>query len=110
MRSEYVSTLRTFLDRSGFDWVTGKIIIKTSRWPRRIDSDDLILDTEFLYSGINVYGDLPNYIAEDKDAIYFPYKDEWGITYPMKVSKTLEDYLDISRVETDLPFPGKWRF
>lgn len=103
MRSEYVSTLRTFLDRSGFDWETGKIIIKTSHWPRGIDLDDPVLDKEFVYGGL-VYGDMPSYVAEDRDSIYFPLEDTWGVTYPTSVRKNIEDYIEM---ELDLPYLGR---
>lgn len=99
------ATLRDYLNRSGFDWKTGRIIISTGEYEvekvEQISLDDPILDWPF----DDGYGlaECPHYIADDKDAIYFPEQYD-GATAPVRVEKDITAYLENVRLRS--PYPG----
>lgn len=107
-----MATIREKLDRQGFDWETGRIIIQTvepDRYPGWAKptgayvaaADDPILDQEFDdgFGGPKC----PRFVAEDATAIYFPYQYD-GATGVCKVLKDIRQYLDYKSNPT--PYPG----
>ena len=105
------STIRKWLDQSGFRWDKGKIIIQEcgiGRFPgwgtpvsaRIASKDDHVLNIEF-YSG---HGgpECPRFVAEDDVAIYFPAQYD-GATNIEKIWKGLDEYLTLSE---PTPYPG----
>lgn len=111
------TTLRGFLERTGFDWTTGRILIVGTKleWPDGttvdpvevvvaadlISFDNPILDKVF-YSGYGA-NECPHYIAEDAECYYFPSQYD-GSTAPEKLYKNIERYLTLG--VTAPPFPG----
>ena len=106
-------TVIEFLDALGFDWESGRIIVhktednKSPGWSTACGAkiytskDAAILREQF----DNGYGgpECPRFIAEDKDAIYFPAMYD-GSTWPEKIWKNIDRYLDYAINET--PYPG----
>jgi hypothetical protein len=116
-----MATFREFLDRQKFDWNSGTILIQwTTSGCKDTDGTDIersgwdditgasfimfdhpILDREFS----DDYGgpECPRFVAEDKEAIYFPGTYD-GSTWCDKVYKELDRYLDWKNLET--PYVG----
>ncbi|RKY62981.1 MAG: hypothetical protein DRP95_00130 [Candidatus Latescibacterota bacterium] len=112
MRKKEKATLRKELDRLGFDWKSGRILVQEvfenmfhawsdSEGARWVDFDDPILDLEFGGFGDEVQ--CPRFVAEDKEAIYFPAQYD-GDTWVEKVYKDIGRYLDWKNYES--PYPG----
>ena len=115
-----MATIREWLDGSGFDWESGKIIHQGTRnewdedeecelypgWSpptgaKVITRDHAILDKQFNTG----FGgpDCPRFVARDPVAIYFPGQYD-GSTWLVRVWINIDRYLDFEKNET--PYPG----
>ena len=103
-----MATVKEFLDSCGFDWDTGVVFIQPTEdgspgWSspsgpmHRATQDDLTSGFDSGYRG----PECPRYIAEDKEAIYFPSQYD-GSTCGEKVLKDIRRY----GPECPTPYPG----
>jgi hypothetical protein len=104
-------TLRRELEELGFDWDSGKILYQKTidfapGWDEPRDAEYIaathpILDEEYSRD----YGapTCPRFVAEDKEAFYFPSQYD-GATLVEKIWKDLDKYLDFKKNMS--PYPG----
>jgi hypothetical protein len=104
-------SIREWLDKAGFNWETGKIILhktegdspgwEDAKGADYIGYDDPILDQKFT----NGYGGpkCPRFIAKDDEVIYFPGMYD-GSTWLEGVYVDLDKYLDYKNYPT--PYVG----
>ena len=97
------TTLRSELEKVGFDFTNGKIIYQEvfgiePGWADQgnvsetmeIDFNHPVLDLEF-YDGFGS-PNMPRFVAEDKDKIYFPCKYD-GLTWIAWIYKNINKYI-----------------
>lgn len=76
------SSLRTELDRLGYDWDGGQMIqqdgtaFQQAKNCRTIEPSNPVLDARFANGAASA--DIPRFMAADALAIYIPYKDNLG--------------------------------
>lgn len=111
------NTLREYLDKAGFDWETGTIVIQKATPQDWWDEDDGYYESSPIYEwdkftgkivktedsalseDLGAWSPLPKFVARDKEFIYFPAQYD-GATWVEKVA------VDIKRYAGDNPLQG----
>lgn len=107
-----MGTIRTWLEASGFDWKSGKVLIqKTSGYSPGWSGEDEIVSTKFVAEADPILGKefdegygaprCPRFWAKDKVAIFFPSQYD-GATGIEKVYLKPDKYLAGELT----PYPG----